>query len=130
VPRLRGARTLFWLGVCGTRRLTPRCARARQVIDDTKHVTLVGLGSVSGDVKKALENDKRSATKNKACTAPQAPRRARRRRGAAAPRAAAFTPAGREPRHAAQPLMRPRARAGRGCGGGAHDCGEVQREGH
>jgi large subunit ribosomal protein L18 len=36
------------------------------VIDDTKHVTLVGLGSVSPDVKKELAApDKRSATKNK-----------------------------------------------------------------
>ena len=39
---------------------------ARQVIDDVKRVTLVGLGSVSESVKKALESDKRSATKNKA----------------------------------------------------------------
>lgn len=36
-----------------------------QVIDDTKGVTLVGLGSVSGVVQAALENDKRSATKTK-----------------------------------------------------------------
>lgn len=36
-----------------------------QVIDDTKGVTLVGLGSVSGAVQAALESDKRSATKTK-----------------------------------------------------------------
>ena len=77
-------------------------APPRQVIDDTKHVTLVGLGSVSADVKKALESDKRSATKNKAsvprrqrATAPRdAPRgfvaaRAYARAGARTPRGAA-----------------------------------------
>jgi Na+-translocating ferredoxin:NAD+ oxidoreductase RNF subunit RnfB len=50
--------------------LSPGCtahaAAGTQVIDDTKHITLVGLGSVSDDVKKALDSEKRSATKNKA----------------------------------------------------------------
>jgi hypothetical protein len=36
------------------------------VIDDTKNVTLVGLGSVCEAVRKELDNDKESATKSKA----------------------------------------------------------------
>ncbi len=35
------------------------------MIDDAKRVTLVGLGTVSEEVKKALGSDKKSATKNK-----------------------------------------------------------------
>ncbi len=42
------------------------------MIDDTKRVTLVGLGSVSEAVQKALESEKKSATKTKVrAAAPQ-----------------------------------------------------------
>lgn len=40
-------------------------ATRAQVIDDVKRITLVGLGSVSEEVKKALGSEKKSATKNK-----------------------------------------------------------------
>ena len=53
---LRAARELCML----------RLTRRLQVIDDTKHITLVGLGSVSEAVQKALETEKKSATKTKA----------------------------------------------------------------
>jgi len=49
-----------------------------QVIDDTKNITLVGVGSVCEAVRKELESDKESATKSKARRADAAGRRAAR----------------------------------------------------
>ena len=45
----------------------PRSPLTGQVIDDSKNVTLVGLGSVSKSVREALgeDGDKKSATKSK-----------------------------------------------------------------
>jgi large subunit ribosomal protein L18 len=65
-PRPPAVRACVCFSCSGLHGSRPACAHARQVIDDTKHITLVGLGSVSEDVKKALDNEKRSATKNKA----------------------------------------------------------------
>jgi len=53
-----------------TRKLTHTRGASTQVIDDSKHLTLVGLGSVSKAVREALENgDKESATKSTAAAA-------------------------------------------------------------
>lgn len=57
-------------GKASSRKLTHTRGASTQVIDDSKHLTLVGLGSVSKAVREALENgDKESATKSTAAAA-------------------------------------------------------------